>query len=103
MSGTVVDTSGAVIARATLQLRSVNGAAQETVRSDRNGFFIISGRSPGTYRLLVSHPGFETKGIPINIEATEWLAPLRLSLVVGPVNTTPQVCRVGRTALIRIA
>jgi hypothetical protein len=64
MSGTVVDTSGAVIAGATLQLRSVNGATQETVRSNRNGFFIISGRSPGTYRLLVYHPGFETKGIP---------------------------------------
>jgi Carboxypeptidase regulatory-like domain/TonB-dependent Receptor Plug Domain/TonB dependent receptor len=91
LAGTVVDTSGAVIAGATLQLRSVSDAAQKTARTDRNGSFIISGLSAGSDRLVVSHPGFETKDIPINIEATEWPTPLRISLAVGPVNTTINV------------
>jgi hypothetical protein len=91
MSGTVVDASGAVIAGATLQLRSVNGDAQKTAWADRNGSFIISGLSAGSYRLVVSHPGFETKDIPINIGSTEWPTSLRISLAVGPVNTTINV------------
>jgi hypothetical protein len=91
MSGTVVDASGAVIAGATLQLRSVNGDAQKTAWADRNGSFIISGLSAGSYRLVVSHPGFETKDIPINIGSTEWPTALRISLSVGPVNTTINV------------
>ena len=43
LSGTVVDTSGAVIAGATVQVRSANGTVQRTTQSDTNGSFIISG------------------------------------------------------------
>jgi len=64
LSGTVVDTSGAVIAGATVQVRSANGTVQITTRSDTNGSFIISGLSAGNYRLVVSNPGFETKESP---------------------------------------
>ena len=63
LSGTVVDTSGAVIAGATVQVRSANGTVQITTQSDANGSFIISGLSAGSYRLVVSKPGFESKEI----------------------------------------
>ena len=91
LSGTVVDTSGAVIAGATVQVRSANGTVQVTTQSDTNGSFIISGLSPGDYRLVVSHADFETKEIPVSIGTTETPAPLRISLAVGSVSTTVNV------------
>jgi len=91
LSGTVVDTSGAVIAGATVQVRSANGALQKTTQSDANGFFIISGLSTGNYRLLVSNPRFETKEIPVTIGTNEAPTPLRISLAVGSVITTINV------------
>jgi outer membrane receptor protein involved in Fe transport len=91
VSGTVVDTSGAVIAGATVQVRSANGTVQRTTRSDTNGSFIISGLAADNYRLVVSNPGFETKEIPVTIGTTEASAPLRISLVVGSLSTTISV------------
>jgi hypothetical protein len=91
LSGTVVDMSGAVIAGATVQVLSANGAVQRTIQSDRNGFFIISGLSAGSYPLVVSNPGFETKEIPVTIGTTQAPAPLRISLAVSSVSTTINV------------
>ena len=88
LSGTVVDTSGAVIAGATVQVRSANGTVQRTTQSDANGSFIISGLSAGNYRLVVSNPGFETKETPVTIGTTEAPAPLRISLAVSAVSST---------------
>jgi hypothetical protein len=91
LSGTVVDMSGAVIAGAAVEARSANGTVQGTTKSDTNGFFIISGLPAGSYRLVVSNPGFETKEIPVTIRTTDTPAPLRISLAVGPVSTTINV------------
>ena len=91
LSGTVVDTSGAVIAGATVQVRSANGTVQRTTQSDTNGSFIISGLAAGNYRLVVSNPGFETKEILVTIGTTGAPAPLRISLAVGAVSTTINV------------
>jgi hypothetical protein len=91
LTGTVVDMSGAVIAGATVQLRSANGTVQRTTQSDTNGSFIFSGLAAGSYRLVVSNPGFETKEILVTIGTTGTPAPLRISLVVGSVSTTINV------------
>jgi Carboxypeptidase regulatory-like domain/TonB-dependent Receptor Plug Domain/TonB dependent receptor len=91
LSGTVVDASGAVIAGATVQVRSANGTVKITTQADTYGSFIIFGLSAGDYRLMVSSPGFETKEISVTIGTTEAPAPLRISLVVGTVNITVNV------------
>ena len=91
LSGTVVDTSGAVIAAAIVQIRSANGTVRRVTESDTNGSFIISGLPAGNYRLVVSNPGFETKEIPVTIGTSEAPAHLRISLAVGSVNTTINV------------
>ena len=88
LSGTVVDPSGAVINGATAQVRSADGTIQKTAQSDRNGYFILSGLAAGSYRLILSSPGFETKELPVNIGATGTQTPLRISLAVSAVNTT---------------
>jgi len=91
LSGTVVDTSGAVISGATVQVRSANGTVRITTQSNTNGSFILSGLSAGDFRLVVSNPGFETKEIPVTIGTTEAPTPLRISLAVGSVSTAINV------------
>jgi len=91
LSGTVVDASGAVIAGATVQIRSANGTVQKTTLSETDGSFIVSGLAAGNYRLVVSNPGFETKEVLVTLRSTGAPAPLRISLVVGSVSTTINV------------
>src|SRR5215469_12836016 len=80
VSGTVVDTFGAPIAGATVQVQSANGAVLTPTQSDTNGSFIISGLAAGDYRLMVSHADFKTKKLPVTIGTTQAPAPLRISL-----------------------
>ena len=75
LSGTVVDTSGAVIAGADVHLLSSSGAVQRAIQSDKNGAFQIPGIAGGRYRLVVSNPGFETKEILVTIGTTGTPAP----------------------------
>ena len=91
LSGTVVDTSGAVIAGATVQVRSANGTVQRTTQSDTNGSFIISGLTAANYRLVVSNPDFETKEMHVTIGTAGSPAARRISLAVNPVSTTINV------------
>ncbi len=91
LSGTVVDTSGAAIAGATVQVQSANGTVQRTTRSETNGSFIVYSLAPGNYRLVVSNPGFATKEILVTIGTTGVPAPLRIALAVGAVSTTINV------------
>jgi len=91
LSGTVVDTSGAMIGGATVQVRGSNGAVLTTTQSDTNGSFTISGLSAGNYRLLVSSPNFETKEIAVTIENDRTPAPQRITLAVSSVSTTVTV------------
>jgi outer membrane receptor protein involved in Fe transport len=91
LSGTVVDTSGAVIAGATVQVRSADGTVQRTTQSERDGSFVISGLPAGNYRLVASSPDFETKEMPVAIEAAGAPVPLRISLAVRAVSTTVNV------------
>ncbi|MFZ1938050.1 MAG: TonB-dependent receptor [Terracidiphilus sp.] len=91
LSGTVVDTSGAVIAGATVQVRSAAGTLLKTTQSDSNGAFLISGLPAGHYRLVVSNSGFQIKEMPVTIEAAGVSAPARVALAVGSVSTTVNV------------
>jgi hypothetical protein len=91
LSGTIVDASGAVIAGATVQVRSADGTVQKAAQSDTNGSFILSGLATGNYQLVVSNPGFETREIPIAIGAAEAPIPLRIALAVSAVSTTINV------------
>ena len=91
LSGTVVDASGAVIAGATVMVRSADGSVQKVTQSDSNGAFSISGLSAGSYQLVVSNPGFQTKEMPVTIETTGEPAALHISLAVSAVSTNVEV------------
>lgn len=91
VSGTVVDSSGAVIGGADVQIRSIDDIAQRKAQTDRNGSFCVAGLPAGHDRLVVSAPAFETKEVSIAIRTSEVLAPLRLTLAVGSVSTSINV------------
>jgi hypothetical protein len=91
LSGTVADTSGAVISGAAVRVHSTNGALERTAQSDKNGSFILSGLPTGNYRLVVSSPDFETREVGIIISSSGVQAPLRISLAVRAVSTTVNV------------
>ena len=88
LSGTVVDTSGAAIAGATVMVRSADAAIQRKTRSDDTGSFTLSGLPAGDYRIVVSSTDFETKEMLITIGSTGAPASLRISLAIYPVSTT---------------
>ena len=89
LSGIIVDSSGAVIAGATVQVRNSTGSVQVVRQSDRSGSFLISGLSAGNYRLVVSSPGFEPKEVPVTVGTSQAL--LRISLIVGTVSSSMNV------------
>jgi hypothetical protein len=91
LSGTVVDTTGAVIAGADVHVLSASGSVLRTVHSDRNGAFLFAGVAAGNYRLVFMNAGFTTKEILVTIGGAGTPAPLRITLVVGAVSTTVNV------------
>jgi outer membrane receptor protein involved in Fe transport len=91
LSGTVVDTSGALITGATVMVKDANGTVLTTTQSGTNGSFMISGLPAGEYRIVVSNPDFETKEMAVTIGTTEAPAPLRITLAVGSVSTSINV------------
>jgi Carboxypeptidase regulatory-like domain/TonB dependent receptor/TonB-dependent Receptor Plug Domain len=91
LTGSVVDASGAVIAGATVAVRDGDGAVQRTAQTDSSGAFRVSGLAAGTYRVVVSSPGFESAEISVSLGAGEMTAPLRIVLAVSQVSTTINV------------
>jgi hypothetical protein len=91
LSGTIVDTSGALMADATVNLVSTHGGMQRTIQSNKDGTFLFSELPAGTYRLVVSIANFQPAEIFVTLSNTEAHAPLRISLLVSSLMTTVDV------------
>jgi hypothetical protein len=91
IEGTVVDSSGAVIAGASVRVRNAGGSLKRTTQADRNGYFVVSGLAAGGYRLEIASPGFEAKDVSITAGMGRAPAPLRIILSIGSVSTTLDV------------
>jgi hypothetical protein len=60
ISGTVRDTSGAVIPDATVTVKSVATGAERSVQSGSIGQYLIPSLTPGSYEVTVTNKGFKT-------------------------------------------
>jgi hypothetical protein len=60
ISGTVRDTSGAVIPGATVTVKSVATEAERSVQSGSIGQYLIPALPPGIYEVTVTNKGFKT-------------------------------------------
>ena len=59
LSGTVTDTSGAVVPKAAIQATEINTGAKLATVSGADGQFYIGNVAPGTYNVTVTVPGFK--------------------------------------------
>ncbi len=58
LTGTVTDTSGAVIPGAAVTVTGGAAANKRTVKADGNGRYVVQGLAPGNYDLDAAAPGF---------------------------------------------
>src|ERR1700675_2857654 len=67
ISGTVRDTSGAVIPDATVTVKSVATGAERSVQSGSIGQYLIPGLTPGAYEVTVTSKGFKTSRTSVEV------------------------------------
>ncbi len=90
LSGTITDTSGAVIPGATVVATNRNGVAVSTVTTDNQGRFRTAGLPPGSYRLQVQATGFFTRSVVAEVTALHE-AVADITLRVGSASQTVSV------------
>lgn len=91
ITGTVKDSSGAVVVGAKVTLRNTDTNIAHTVATDRMGSYLFTLVGIGKYELQVEHPGFEKyvqSGITLQINQN---AKLDVSLQVGASSQTVEV------------
>jgi predicted secreted protein len=91
LSGTVTDSSGAVIPNANVTVTQTTTNAARVVQSDASGNFVVTNLTAGTYNVTVSSSGFETylaKNVVLNVADRRGL---NIQLKAGSTSTTVTV------------
>jgi Carboxypeptidase regulatory-like domain/TonB-dependent Receptor Plug Domain len=91
LSGTVTDSSGAVIPNATITLTQTTTNAARTVQSDQSGNYSVTSLPAGTYTVSVSSSGFESylaRNVVLNVAEKHGL---NIQLKPGSTSTTVTV------------
>ncbi|MFY9531033.1 MAG: TonB-dependent receptor [Candidatus Acidiferrales bacterium] len=101
LSGVVTDSSGAVVANATVSIRNTATGITREVTTDVAGFYSAPNLSPAVYEVTGSAPGFSTRvqtGITLTVGAQQVL---NFSLQVGQV--TQRVVVTGEAPAVDLA
>ena len=91
LSGTVSDTSGAMVPKAEVSIKNISTGITSAVTSDASGFYTLPNLLPGPYEVTASARGFATalqRGITLTVGAEQVL---NFSLKVGKANETIEV------------
>src|SRR5712664_313588 len=91
LTGTVKDSSGAVIPNAQVAITDVATGVTRTVSPGSSGLYTAPNLLPGTYEIHVTAPGFSTqvqKGITLTVGAQQVLD---FTMQVGQVSQTVEV------------
>ncbi len=91
LSGTVTDTSGAMMSQAQISVKNVSTGIASVVATDSSGFYTLPNLLPGSYEIAVSAPGFATeiqRRITLTVGAQQ---ELNFTLKVGKLNETVEV------------
>ena len=92
LSGTTVDSTGAVVANAKVVMKNELSGDTRTTVSNGSGFFSITAVQPGTYTVTVSAPGFKnwTQSGIVFAQGDNRTLP-NIALQVGAVNETVEI------------
>src|SRR3989304_5919311 len=91
ISGTVKDSTGAVLPGATVEVQNVDTGISRTVSTDSRGYYSAPNLSLGQYAVTASLSGFQTavrRGITLNVGAN---AVIGFTLAVGAVAERVEV------------
>lgn len=91
LSGVIVDSAGAVIPGATIQLLDAQGAPILKVTSGADGSFQLSVPAAGHYQLAVDEKGFATSKTALTLSPVAAPTALRIALAPAALNTTVRV------------
>ena len=91
INGTVVDSSGAVLQKATVRIRNLATNDERTVLTKDDGFYRVSDLPIGTYELTFSRDGFGTEIHSKILVQGDRTATVNASLQPGQVATTVTV------------
>jgi len=96
MSGTVTDSSGAVVPGASVTVSSESTGATRTVESGSGGEFVLTALPPGQYTVRVEKAGFQvSERKSITLTANQRVALGTIQLTVGQVTQTVEVVAQG--------
>jgi hypothetical protein len=73
LTGSVKDTTGAVVPGVTISLKEINTGSRREASTSGEGLYTFSELSPGTYSLTITSPGFQSyiqNGITVNVGST---------------------------------
>lgn len=90
VQGDVQDSSGAVIANATVKLVNTDTQVTRTATSDASGVYRFVSLAPGQYEVSASAPGFQTTKVPFTL-LTEQNRQVVLTLAVGEATSNVSV------------
>jgi Carboxypeptidase regulatory-like domain/TonB dependent receptor len=91
LSGTVTDSSGALVAKAAVVIRNTDTGAVRSVTTNGEGFYSAPNLNPGNYEVKVTAKGFSAmlqKNIVLTVSAQQTFSPV---LAVGMVDQTVEV------------
>jgi hypothetical protein len=83
VTGTVADSSGAIIPGAQVSLTDSSGATLVTTTTDASGAFRLQPPSPGSYSVAVTLEGFQTTTKPVIVAATGGPASVSITLAIA--------------------
>ena len=90
LAGTVTDPSGAVVANAPVQLKSLDEGSVNNQNTSNNGYYHFAYLKPGNYSITVNAPGFQTAEKKVTV-ALGAAASANFQLGLGSSTTTVEV------------
>jgi carboxypeptidase family protein len=87
LRGTVFDSSGAVIPRASVLLRDPQSTLARTAQSDEHGGFVFVSLAPGSYELTVHANGFQDQRVDVRVAVSSSLE-VRITLQPSALEQT---------------
>jgi Carboxypeptidase regulatory-like domain len=98
ISGTVTDSTGAVIPNATVTATNNATNLSRTANTDDSGFYTITNLPVGTYTVMVEREGFKKSMLSDNVLSADARLTIDLTLDAGQVTETVQITSsVGET------
>ena len=91
ISGTVTDSSGAVIPNAAVTVTNNATNLVRTVQTDESGFYTVTNLPVGTYSVQVERTGFKKSNQTDNVLAADTRLTINVTLEAGAVSETVEV------------